>query len=133
MKIDTNDTTGKITFTFDDGLPDAMFDVNKTHFDLCIHAMMKQFENRIKDTAAIPRKQPDGSTLNVTEAMRRAKVVEMIDHLESGTDEWNLKSSGTRAPKQDPSILALAAALGISYEDTMKKMQQIALDEIAKL
>lgn len=130
MKLKTNTDTGVITFTFDDDTPDASFDANDVHFDLCIHAMMFGFTNKIKDTAAIARKQSDGSTIDVTEPMRRAKVMEMIDHLESGGTEWNLKGTA-RAPAQNKSILALATAKGITYEDAEAYIANLAIEDLS--
>ena len=132
MNITTDNATGQIVFSFDGATAPVSFDVNKAHFDLCIHAMMKAFENRIKDTAAIPRKQNDGTIITVTEDMRRAKVVEMIDHIESGTDQWNLKSSGTRTPPKNPTILAIAAKLGVSYEQAEAKLAEQFLSELSE-
>ena len=134
MKIDTrNAHNGILIYNFDDDLPSVRFDVNdEVHFDNCITAMMMGFNDRIKDRAAIPRKQKVNGVevvVNVTETMRRDKVVEVIDHLNSGTDQWNLKSSA-RAPKQDPSIAALAAKLNITYDEALAKIAEIALKEL---
>lgn len=130
MKLKTNTDTGIIEFTFEGDTPDASFDVHKVHFNLCINAMMFGFTNKVKDTAAIARKQSDGSTINVTEDMRRAKVVEMIDHLESGGTEWNLKASA-RAPKQNTAILALATKLGKTYEEAEAYIANLAIEELS--
>lgn len=128
MKIKSNDATGRMTFVFEDDVAPVTFDCNQAHFDLCIHAMMKGFESRIKDTAAIPRKQGD-SIITVTEAMRREKVAEMVQHLEAGGTEWNLKASARR-PVQNTAILALAASLGKSYEEAEAHIAELALKEL---
>ena len=130
MKVQTNNSTGKIVFTFDGETADATFDVHQASFDLCIHAMMFGFTNRLKDTAAIARKQSDGSIIDVTEDMRRAKVVEMIDHITSGTDQWNMKATA-RAPKQNAAIMALATALGKTYEEAEAHIANMALEELS--
>ena len=134
MKVHTYDDTGIISFTFDGDTPDVVFDANKVHYDLCIHAMMFGLTNRIKDTAAIARKDaPDG---NVTESMRRAKVVEMSEHLEAGGTEWNLKATGRKAP-QNAAILALAAKLTekrgvqVTYEEAEAHIQEMILQDLS--
>lgn len=130
MKIQTDNATGVITFTFDDDTPDTTFNVDDVHFDLCIHAMMFGFTNRIKDTAAISRKQSDGTIINVTEDMRRAKIVEMIDHLESGGTDWNIKGTG-RKPAQNTAILALATKLDKTYEEAEAYIANLAIEELS--
>jgi maltose/moltooligosaccharide transporter len=54
--------------------------------------------------------------------MRRDAIVEMATHYESGATDWNLKASAVRAPKQDATILAIAAKLGITYEQEQAKI-----------
>ena len=110
MKCTTN--AHSITFTFD-GLDAITFDA-----DTCqaLHdvAMMHGFEQKIRDNAAIARKQKDGTVITVTEAMRRAAVEEMVNHLHGNTT-WNIKAA-TRVPAQNPTWLAIATARGVSYE-----------------
>ena len=130
MKLKTDNAAGKIVFTFDGDTPDATFNANDVHTDLQRHAMMTGFTNKVKDTAAIPRKQPDGSIINVTEDMRRAKVVEMIDHLESGGTDWNLKGTA-RKPVQNTAILALATKLDKTYEEAEAYIANLAIEELS--
>ena len=131
MKLKSDIDAGTITFTFDDDTPDATFNANDVHFDLCVQAMMFGFTNKIKDTAAIARKQSDNSVIEVTESMRRAKVVEMIDHLTSGGTEWNLKGTA-RAPKQNAAILALATRLDKTYEEAEAYIANLAIAELSE-
>ena len=130
MKINTNNETDTITFTFEEGVASVEFNATKAHFDLRRHAMMFGFENRIKDCAAIPRKGKDGSVINVTEAMRREAVIGMVAHLESGTDQWNVKSGPRKAP-QNTAILALAKALGKTYEEAEAHIAAMAIAELS--
>ena len=79
--------------------------------------------------AAVSRKQKDGSVITVTEAMRRTEIEAGIKHYESGTVEWNL-SGGTRAAPQNPTILAIAAKLGMTYTEAEAEIQRRMLAEM---
>lgn len=127
MKIQSTDEA--ITFSFTD-LEPVVFNAGWVHDDLRQHAMMAALLNRIKDNAAISRKQPDGTVIDVTEAMRRDKVVEMAHHLESGGTDWNLK--GTRRPVQNATILGLAAKRGCTYEEAEAWIANEYLTELAE-
>lgn len=119
-----------ITFTFD-GLEPLTFDTSTASEAVKSHAMLHGFMQRLGDAAAIPRTKPDGSVVNVTEAMRREAVAEIMAHYASGTSEWNLRASAKPA-KQNPAILALAAALGKTYEEAEAHIANLALEAITK-
>lgn len=102
-----------IVFSFD-GLDAVTFDATKTSDAVRNYAAMHGFSARIGDNAAIARKAADGSIITVTEAMRREAVVELVDHYQSGTADWNLKAS--RAPTKNPVWEAIAAKKGMTYE-----------------
>ena len=120
------DLCNMIHFGFD-GLHSVTFDATRVSVELRQRALMFGLTNKIKDTAAI--KKDASNQYTITESMRRVKVVEMIDHLESGTDQWNLKSSGRAAP-QNPVFLAIATKFGITYDEAMAKVQDEMLGEI---
>ena len=106
---------GKITFTFD-GLDPVVFDHEKVSDKMRDAAETHGWLARLGDNAAISRKQKDGTIINVTEEMRRNAVLELVNHYESGTNDWNLKTAG-KAPSQNPTILAIAGKRGISYAE----------------
>jgi hypothetical protein len=115
MKVVHNGTT--LTFTFDGEEP-LVFDSTKAHANMTTAATMHGWDARLRDTAAIPRKQADGSVITVTEKMRRDSVKTLIDHYESGIDQWALRAPGApRAPVQNAAIAALAAAMGKTYAE----------------
>ncbi len=123
------DLTKVFTFRFDGDIPDATFNATNVSPELQHHAMMFGLTNRVKDTAAIARKDtPNGQ---VTEAMRREKVQEMIDHLESGGTEWNLKASG-RKPTRHPKFVDIAEREGITYEEALERAANQYLTELGE-
>lgn len=122
-----NPENGKLVFTFD-GLEPVVFDpaaatVSKED------AMMHGFEQKIRDNAAIPRKQKDGSIITVTEAMRRDAVQEMVTHLCTSTT-WNM-AARTKAAPQNPTILAIAAKRGCTYAEAEAFIAEQMLGELA--
>ena len=114
-----------ITFTFD-GQEPVVFDATAAaqHAD---RAMMHGFEQKIRDNAAISRKQKNGTVITVTEAMRRAAVLEMATHLTTSSD-WNMRTSAM--PKQNATIAAIAAKLGVSYTEAEAEVQRRMLAEM---
>ena len=123
--IKTTDRT--VTFTFDEGLPPVTCDASLISTKNQDYAILFGLGHRIGDNAAIPKSKDNNFT--VTEAMRRDAVIEMCEHLESGTAEWNLKVSARRAPL-DPMILAIAAKHNISYEQAQLKIMNACMAEL---
>ena len=128
MKVETQGT--KIVFSFD-GCDAITFDATKAHPNMAQHAQMHGWEARIRDNAAISRKQKDGTVITVTEAMRRAAVEEMVNHYESGADQWNLRAS--RAPVQNPVFLDIAARRGCTYAEAEAWYSGNLMAEMQKL
>ena len=115
---------GKVVFTFEPAMPGGIapeavvFDPQRAHTANRAYAELHGWAARIGDSAAIPRKQADGSVLNVTEAMRRAAVVEIVEHYYSGSERWELRDAGAkRAPAQNATIAAIAAKRGTTYAE----------------
>lgn len=113
MKL-TKMAADAIVFSFD-GLADVVCDPRKLTEAQRQTAMLMGIQAKIRDNAALSRKQKDGTIVTITEAMRREEAVAMRDHLESGGD-WNARTAA--APKQNAAILALATALGKTYAET---------------
>lgn len=102
-----------ITFSFDDAaLAPVVFDASLAEVH-AQRAMLHGFEQKIRDSAAIARKQKDGSVIHVTEAMRHAEVLATVTRLTT-TTQWN---QAEQTAKQSPAIAALAAKLGKSYSE----------------
>ena len=123
-------TSGKsVTFTFDGGLAPVVFDPAKVSEANRNYAVAFGFSHRIGDHAAISRNGPNGSIITVTEDMRRNAVLEMVGHLESGTEVWDMAKSA-RGPVVNPVFAAIAQKLGITYDEAMAKVQEQFLAEI---
>ena len=130
MKKAINEVTRTITFSFDaaSGLAPVTFDPAKASAANQAYAVLHGFAARLGDNAAIPKSKENGFT--VTEAMRRDAVLELAEHYESGAEVWNVKASGTRAAAQNPTILAIAAKLGVTYEAAQAKVAEAFLAEL---
>ena len=116
-----------VKFTFEDGVPELVFDVNTMSAENMDYAIPFGMCHRLGDMAAIPRK--DG--LIVTEQMRHDAIKAGMEHYSSGTKEWNMKASSRPAP-QNPAIAKLAAAKGISYEQAQEYVANLALAELGE-
>ena len=119
-----------ITFTFEGDVPPLVFNAALTHQTVREHSSMHGFMARLGDSAAIPKTEENG--FNVTEAMRREAVAELVAHYESGTESWNLRTGATKTPKQNPAIAALAMALGKTYAEAEAHIANLAIEAIAK-
>lgn len=113
MKKVINATSQTVTFTFE-GLEPVVLGMSQVSPANATYAMLHGFAARIGDKAAIQKSEENN--FKVTEAMRRAAVIEMIDHYASGTDQWELKASARLAPI-NPAIAKLAERLGKTYEE----------------
>ena len=127
MKKAINSEAQSVTFTFDDGLAPVTCTASKLSQSNLAYAALFGLGHRIGDNAAIAKSKENNYT--VTEAMRREAVLEMVEHLESGTTDWNLKASARKAP-QDPVILQIAAKHGITYEEAKAKMAAAFLTDL---
>lgn len=123
------DTTAQtVTFTFE-GLEPVVLRMAQVSPTCATHAMLHGFSARIGDSAAIQKAAENAYT--VTEGMRRAAVEEMVAHYASGTEDWNLRAAARKAP-QNPTILAIAAKLGCTYEEAQAKVADAFLAELGE-
>ncbi len=128
MKKAINGTT--ITFSFDGGLDPIVFDATKAAAPLRAYAEMHGWQARLGDMAAIPRTQKDGTVITVTEQMRRDAVLAGVEHVESGTAAWEMKSAPRAAPEA-PAIRRLAdAKFEGDYTKAMAHVAEMALAEL---
>lgn len=103
-----------LTFTFDDmTLAPIVFNRAEATVNPA-DAEMHGYEQKIRDNAAIARKQKDGTVITVTEQMRRDAVQEMVTHLTTSTD-WNMRKAATA--KINPYIQAIADKRGTTYAE----------------
>jgi hypothetical protein len=126
MKKVINTVMNTVTFTFEglDSVTLKMADVNPSNQ---AYAALHGMAARIGDNAAIPKTEANGYI--VTEAMRRAAVVEMVDHYTGGSAEWNLRVSERKAP-QNATIAAIAAKMGVTYTEAEVEVQRRMLAEL---
>lgn len=128
MKKAIDTSARSITFTFDEGLAPVTCSAAKISATNLDYAALFGLGHRIGDNAAIAKSKDNNYT--VTESMRREAIVEMVEHLESGTTDWNLKASA-RKPAHDATIAAIAAKQGITYEEAQAKIAAAFLNDLA--
>lgn len=126
MKKSYDVATQQATFTFD-GLEPLVFNVAKCDASIEAEFLGHGVLARLGDMAAIPRKDVPGGT--ITETMRRDAIAQGITHYESGTTDWNMKG-GTRAPVQNPTILAIASKLGVTYAEAEAEVARRMLADL---
>jgi hypothetical protein len=127
MKKVINAAAQTVTFTFE-GCSSVTLAMSQVSPANATYAMLHGFAARIGDNAAIQKSAENGFV--VTESMRREAVVELVEHYTSGSVEWNTKVAERKAP-QNPTILAIAAKLGISYVEAEAEIQRRMLAELA--
>ena len=127
MKKTINESARTITWTFDGELAPVTFTAGKASTECQDYAILHGFAARIGDNAAISKSKENGFV--VTEAMRRDAIIEMATHYESGATEWNIKAT-VRKPAQDLKVVAIAAALNITYEEAMAKVVEKYLADL---
>ena len=119
-----------IHFTFEGDVPAISFNAELVVPTMREQAEMHGWEQRLRDNAAIARKQKDGSIITVTEQMRRDAVAELVDHYEGGAETWNL-AGRTRTAPQNPTILAIAAKRGCTYAEAEAWLAETVLADLA--
>mgnify|MGYP006329820299 FL=1 len=129
MKKIINTVTNTVTFTFEglDAIVLKMADVNPSNQ---AYAQLHGMAARVGDAAAIPK--TEANKFIVTEAMRREAVAEYVEHYTgagAATAEWNLRVSERKAP-QNATILAIAAKLGVTYQEAEIEVQRRMLEEL---
>ena len=127
MKKAINESARTITWTFDGGLEPVTFAAGSASTECQDYAILHGFAARIGDNAAITKSKENGFV--VTEAARRAAILEMTEHYASGSAQWNLKASA-RQPAQNATIAAIAAKLGVTYEEAQAKVAAQFLAEL---
>lgn len=117
-----------ITFTFGEGVEPVTFTANKVQRNLRDYAEMHGWAAKIGDNAAISTKRAEGDYRPVTEAERRAAILETVEYFEGGATTWNRTKRAARAPAVTPAITALATALGMTYAQAEAHIANMALE-----
>ena len=141
MKVTRQDNMpSKILFTFEPAMeggiaPEAItFDADRVHSSLHHAAEMHGWEQRLRDNAAIARKQSDGTIITVTDAMRREAVLELVNHYHGGSSDWSIKKASTpKAAARNPVWEAIAAKKGVTYEAYIAERAEADLAELAAM
>ena len=130
MKKSINAVAQSLTFTFDglDPITLAMAQVSSAN---ATYAMLHGFAARIGDNAAIQKSADNGFV--VTEAMRRAAVLELVNHYASGSADWSPIARKTPKVAYNPAIQAIADKLGKSYEEAMVWYNDKLMAELAAM
>jgi hypothetical protein len=116
MKKVINTAAESVTFSFE-GLDSVTINMSKVSVANASYAMLHGFAARIGDNAAIQKSAENNFT--VTEAMRRAAVIELVEFYEDASNkDWNMKQAA-RKPSFNPAIQAIADKLGKTYEEAM--------------
>lgn len=126
MKLKTLTDTA-IVFSYSDGLADSVFDPRAASTICNEQARLKGWEARLRDTAALSRKQPDGTIITITEAMRKTEVDALIAHYVTGTEAWNV---GAKAAAPNPFFIRLAEKRNCTYAEAQSWYQAKLLEDM---
>ena len=115
MKKVINEVARTVTFTFGEGVESVVFATSKMSVENTDYAILHGMAARIGDNAAITKSAENNFT--VTEAMRRAAVMEMVGHYENvECKDWNLKARAAKAVF-NPVIQKIAEKRNCTYEE----------------
>lgn len=116
MKKSINTAAQTVTFTFE-GLEPVTLDAHSVTAANQTYAMLHGFAARIGDNAAIQKSAENG--YKVTEAMRREAVLELVEHYQSGSEDWNVRTSGVKRETYNPHISAIAQKRNCTYAEAL--------------
>jgi len=119
-----------ITMAFE-GLDPITFDTSLVNASIATMARRMGLADKLRDMAAIPKKDSKGNVRGVTEAMRREKVQAMATRLIAADATWNERVASVEPP--NPTWLAIAAKRGITYEAYVAERVAKDLAELAEL
>lgn len=127
MKKVINVTAKTVTFQFD-GCEAVTLDMSRVSVENREYAVLHGLAARVGDNAALSKSAANGFA--ITEAARREAVIELVEHYHSGSVDWNLRTAVRKAP-QNPTILAIAAKMGLTYVEAEAEIQRRMLAELA--
>ena len=133
MKKVLNVIDQTVTFAFGDDLAPvtlAMRDVSPAN---ATYAMLHGFGARIGDNAAIAKSPENNFT--VTEAMRRAEVVGLVEFYANADNlDWEQrKATGPRKPAINPTWAKMAELSGRTYEAIAAEMAERDIAELMRM
>lgn len=110
------------------GQPSLTFHADRTSDTVKLYAQMLGFKNRIVDAAAKSVDPATGKPASASE--KRAAMAAIIEHLESGTSEWGLRT--VRASASDDTLLIAALMEVMGQSDRAKVAASVKTWEPAK-
>jgi len=131
MKKAIDSVRRTVTFTFD-GLDPVVFIADKVSAENMDYAIVHGFAARIGDNAAITKSAENNFT--VTEAMRRAAVMELVEFYENTENkDWNMKVGRVAKIAFNPQIQVLAEKLGKTYDEAAAWYNEKLMADIAAM
>lgn len=133
------------------GQPDLILKTGNANSQLRERAMFHGFKQRVSDAAAIPADPTTGRPASASEKWEAMKQI--VDHLNSGASEWNVKRAeggrdtsglvmhalanlkGKTITQLETQLGQMAAKSGVEVKDLLKKLSQSAdiIREIAAI
>lgn len=121
--IVTNMADGKVTFAVE-GFTTLSVNLAGLNAAIVERALFMGIKNRVIDTAAIPCDEVTG--LPASPAEKYAAMQEMVEHLNSGTAEWNMGRTGGEREAGGITLRAVAAVQGVDVETMRKRVEELA-------
>lgn len=85
---------------------ETRLDIQKLHAKIAERAMIHGLVQKVSDAAALSRNTETGKSASPQDKL--AAMVKVVEHLSSGTEEWNLKREGGGGPSQETQWLVRA-------------------------
>lgn len=139
QRVDETAGTFEVTITLprvlvyeirnDDGTmhSEIPFDLSRVYQAHHGRATVHGWGQRLPDAAAIGLTDDDGNIIPKAErtAMKADKIGKLVDHYESGTQDWSRKGDGT-GTRRSLVIEALARVKNETYESAMERADEFA-------
>lgn len=115
------------------GQAEIQFDLTKAAQTNRIRAEMHGWIQRITDLAALPTEDKDGNLIPRTErlATMHSRMSAVVDHYQSGAEEWSRKS--TAGPRVETDHLLIVEAIGLLYNMTYPEVQKFVSEKATNL
>jgi hypothetical protein len=112
--IETKQSGDSLTFTVA-GAGEIILNVADIHPAVMRRAAIHGLTQRIADAAALSRNPDNGQPASPADKL--AAMARLVDHYNTGTDQWGLRASGGGGAEGGLTVRALAAVLGVSVAD----------------
>lgn len=118
-----------VTFRFAFGLSELVF-----HLDKCSDAikarasLVGMAQVRLVDAAAIGRADKEGNIIPERQRveMKHERIAALIEHYESGTEEWTLSGGGSGAPSAAITLQAIARVKSVTMAEAEGMVKRYA-------